>query len=130
MQFSYLLLGHTTVKMLQRLMTNIDLLIQTRKSFQACEAFNVHLTTKHLEQDSFPDQIKAAHFVLRQKFLNPILDRKAVKKFGSPMNAFISASNLDAYESCAKFDQKLFALYGIMKDSDADVDEEYESYSD
>jgi hypothetical protein len=114
--------------MLQRLMTNIDFLIQTRNHFKLIKHTNVHPTTKHQEQDSFPGQIKAAHFVLRQKFLNPILDKKAVKKFGGPMNAFISTSNLDAYDSGKKkvvqnFDRKLFVLYGIMKDSNADVDE-------
>ena len=107
-------------------MANIDLLDQTRKSFQDRKAFNIHPTTKHCQQDPFPDQIKAAHFIMRKKFLNPIPGRKTVEKFGDSRNAFISANNVDAYESGKKkvvqnFDRKLFALYGIMNQPNADV---------
>ena len=64
MIFNDIISGHTTVKMVQRLMANIEIFGSTRECFQAREAFSVHPTTKHKEQDPFPDQLKAAHFVL------------------------------------------------------------------
>jgi hypothetical protein len=76
--------------MLQRLMANIDMLIQTMKSFQAREAFNVHPTTKHTEQDPFPDQLKTAHFILRRRFFEHVPD---------PKKASISTNNIDCYAS-------------------------------
>jgi hypothetical protein len=86
--------------MLQRLMANIDMLIQTRKSFQAREAFNVHPTTKHTEQDPFPDQLKTAHFILRRRFFEYVPGRKTVEKFGDPKKASISGTNnIDCYAS-------------------------------
>ena len=76
--------------MLQRLMANIDLLNETRKSFQGCDAFNVHPTTKHTEQDPLPDQVKAAHFILRNQFLKYVQ--------GDIKNGLVSSNNVDAYE--------------------------------
>ena len=123
------------VKMMQRLMANIDLISQTRKTFQSREAFNVHPTTRHQEQNPFPDQIKAAHFILRKKFLNPSPGRRNVAKFGSEGNAYVSASNVDAYGSGKKkvlqnFERKLYSLYGIIKESAQGDDDDYESNSD
>ena len=43
------------------------------------DAFNVHTTTKHSEQDPFPDQIKATNFILQQKFLKSDKARKNVE---------------------------------------------------
>ena len=111
--------------MLQRLMANIDMLIQTRKSFQAREAFNVHPTTKHTEQDPFPDQLKAAHFILRRMFFEYVPGRKTVEKFGDPKKASISTNNIDCYASgkrkvVATFNRKLFNVYGIMNELDVD----------
>ena len=115
--------------MLQRLMANIDLLIQTRKSFQARDAFNVHPTTKHREQDPLPDQLKAAHFILRKWFFQCVPDRKTVEKFGDPKKASISANNIDCYEIgkmkvVASFNRKPFNIYGIMNELDDESDDE------
>lgn len=123
--------------MLQRLMANIDLLIQTRKSFQARDAFNVHPTTKHTEQDPLPDQLKTAHFILRRRFFQYIPGRKTVEKFGDPQKASISTNNIDCYEIgirkvVASFNRKLFNIYGIMNELDVDEsdDENVASESD
>ena len=75
----YILIGNTTRKMMERLIANIDMFGMTRKSFHSRDAFNIHPTTKHREQDPFPDQLKAAYFVLKNKSLKPYLERKAVK---------------------------------------------------
>ena len=123
--------------MLQRLMANIDLLIQTRKSFQARDAFNIHPTTKHTEQNPLPDQLKAAHFILRKRFFQCVPGRKTVEKFGDPKKASISANNIDCYEIgkmkvVASFNRKLFNIYGIMNELDVDEsdDENIASESD
>ncbi len=124
--------------MLQRLMANIDLLIETRKSFKACDAFNVHPTTKHMEQDPLPDQVKAAHFILRNKLLKCVPGRKSVQKFDDPKNGSVSSNNVDAYETgkkkvVATFNRKLFNIYGIIKEDPAvgaSDDKSCESLSD
>jgi hypothetical protein len=43
-------------------MANIDIIGKTREAFKSRDAFNVHCTTKHCEQDPIPDQLKAAKF--------------------------------------------------------------------
>ena len=124
--------------MLQRLMANIDLLIETRKSFQGRDAFNVHPTTKHTEQDPLPDQVKAAHFILRNQFLKYVPGRKSAKKCGDIKNGLVSSNNVDAYEAgkkkvVATFNRKLFNIFGINNEDQtvAVSDEEmYESDSD
>lgn len=111
-------------------MANIALLDQTRKSLR--NARNIHPTTKHCQQDGFPDQIKAVYFIRRKKFLSPMSGRKTVEKFGYSRNALISNSNADPYESGEKkvvrnFNSKLFALYAIMNERNAAVDSECSS---
>ena len=83
MIFNSIISGHTTVKMLQRLMANIEIFGLTRKCFQTREASNVHPATKHKEKDPFPNQLKAAHFVVQRKFVTPDL-RSKYEKFGGP----------------------------------------------
>jgi hypothetical protein len=51
------------------------------------------------EQDAFPDQLKAAHFVLERKFVTPDLTRSKVEKFGDPKKTHIPISNIDAYDA-------------------------------
>ena len=128
------IIGYTTVKMLQRLMANIDIFGSTRKCFQSREAFNVHFTTKHHEQDPFPDQLKVAHFVLQRKFLAPDVTRDKVEKFGDPKKACVSISNIDCYEARKKkvmdnFERKKFLLFGIISERSNGTDDD-ESDSD
>ena len=99
MIFNDIISGHTTVKMLQRLMAKIEIFGSTRKCFQAREAFNVHPTTKHKEQDPFPDQLKVGHFVLQRKFVTADLSRSKVGKFGEPKKTHIPTSNINVYDS-------------------------------
>ena len=94
-----IILGHTTVKVLQRLMANIEIFGSTRKCLQLMEAFNVHPTTKPKEQDPFPDQLKAAHFVLERLFVTPDLSRSKVVKFGDPKKSYIPISNIDVCDA-------------------------------
>ena len=61
--------GHTTVTMCKRLMGNIDLLKFVRKVYMGKEGFDMHSTSRHSEQSSFPDQIKGAWFCFEARFL-------------------------------------------------------------
>ena len=90
---------------------------------------------KHKEQDAFPDQLKAAHFVLQRKFVTPDLSRRKVEKFGEPKKTHIPISNIDAYDAGKRkvienFEQKKFSLYGIsilQNGSDKSDNEEMDS---
>ncbi len=121
--------------MLQRLMANIDIISKTREAFKSRDAFNVHYTTKHCEQDPLPDQLKAANFILRSRFLQPIPERKSVVKFGDAKMASVSSTNIDAYLTGKKkivenFDRKLFSLFGIMNENGMSIEEGENSGSD
>ena len=60
--------GHTTVKMCERVMGNIDLLKSISSAYKSPEGFDVHHTLQHSEQSPFPDQLKAAWFCLNKQF--------------------------------------------------------------
>ena len=60
--------GHTTVKMCERLMGNIDLMKSVLNTCKNPDSFDVHHTSRHSEQDPFPDQLKAAWFFLSKEF--------------------------------------------------------------
>ena len=63
--------GHTTVKMCERVMGNINLLKSIRSAYKSPESFDVHHTLQHSEQSPFPDQLKATWFCLnKQLFVN------------------------------------------------------------
>ena len=116
-------------------MANIDIIGKTREAFKSRDAFNVHCTTKHCEQDPIPDQLKAANFILRSRFLQPIPERKSVVKFKDPKMASISSTNIDAYHTGKKkvvenFDRKLFSLFGIMNGKRVNAQEGENSESD
>ena len=105
------------MQMLQRLMANLDLIGVVRGACHSREAFNIHPTSGHCEQDPFPDQIKAMRFILASKFLIPDTTRQAVEKYGS--SGSVSISNVDAYASGKKkvednFNRKLFSLFGVL----------------
>ena len=89
-------------------MANIDLFGVIRNAFHSHDAFNVHTTTKHSEQDPFPDQIKATHFILQRKFLKPDKARKNVEKFNDPRKGLVSNSNIDAYAAGKKKSSRNF----------------------
>jgi hypothetical protein len=62
----------------------------------------IPLYTKHTEQDPLPDQVKAAHVILRNKFLKCVPGRKGVQKFDDPKDGSVSSNNVDAYETWKK----------------------------
>lgn len=109
--------------MLQRLMGNVDMIGAARKAYHSREAFDVHPTTRHSEQDPFPDQIKAASFILKSKLLKPDTTRTTAQTYDGP--GLISAPNMDAYATGKKkvkdnFNRKLFSLYGVLNLEEAE----------
>lgn len=60
--------GHTTLSMCERLMANIYMLKLLRGAYMGKEGFDVHHTSRHSEQTSFPDQLKGAWFCLQKGF--------------------------------------------------------------
>jgi hypothetical protein len=56
--------------MCERLMANIQMIETVRKAFMSRDAFNVHPTTKHKEQDPFPDQLKGMWFCLKENMVS------------------------------------------------------------
>lgn len=88
------------MQMLQTLMANLHLIGVVRGAYHPGEPFNIHPTSRHCEQDPFPEQIKAMSFILASKFLNPDTTRQAVEKYGSSRS--VSISDVDAYTSARK----------------------------
>ena len=60
--------GHTTVRMCQRIMGNVDLMKSCRAAYKSKESFDVHHTTHHSVQSPFPDQLKAGWVCLSKQF--------------------------------------------------------------
>ena len=49
-------------------MGNLDVLGSTRATYASRQAFDHHVTKKHKEQSSLPDQIKGMWFCMRNEF--------------------------------------------------------------
>lgn len=58
----------TQLLLCQRLMAKIDMLKLVRAAYTGKEGFDVHHTSQHSEQTSYPDQLKGAWFCLRKGF--------------------------------------------------------------
>lgn len=63
-------LGHTSVKMCERIMSSIDLFKAVRKVYSSKQGFDEHTTQRHSVPNSFPDQLKGMWFCLRNGLLN------------------------------------------------------------
>lgn len=50
--------GHTTVRMCERLMCNIDVMKCIRRAYMEKDGFDVHHTSRHSVQSPLPDQMK------------------------------------------------------------------------
>lgn len=67
----FLFTGHSSVNMLKLLSANLEMITCVRNAFTVHEAFNVHPTTHHKEEDPFPDQLTGMWFCLSRKFFHP-----------------------------------------------------------
>lgn len=59
------------MNILKLLTVNLEAMGAVRQAFGGHEAFNVHPTTHHTEQDPFPDQLKGMWYCLREKLFQP-----------------------------------------------------------
>ena len=111
--------GHTTVVMCERVMGNLDLFRTVKKAYKARDSFNIHHTTRHSVQSSFPDQLKGSWFCLQQEFFK-CKGRKEVKCYppsGKDVPSGRLPANLtDVYEKgqrkiAAAFTQKRYESF-------------------
>ena len=97
-----------------------------RKAFGGREAFNVHPTTRHSEQDPFPDQLKGMWFCLQQKFFNPPEDRNFITQLTNQgeEKGKVSITLVDVYDKGkVKVTQnfghiKLFSTFNVISNND------------
>ena len=71
MLYTFTFVGHTSVKMCERLMGSIDLFKACRGAYTAKTGFDEHSTTRHSVADPFHDQKKGAWFCLQNHLLDP-----------------------------------------------------------
>jgi hypothetical protein len=105
-------------------MANIQMIETIRKAFMSHDAFNVHPTTKHKEQDPFPDQLKGMWFCLKENVVSCIEGRELVKSFpvdGSDAkevevpNKFSSVYHKGCEKVEKEFDRKLHESFPSVR---------------
>lgn len=124
-------LGHTSMEVLKLLTVNLDALGAIRNAFGAREAFNVHPTTHHSEEDPFPDQLKGMWFCLQQKFFDPPENRDYIPKLSNKGEVCgkVSITLVDVYKKgkskvSENFGHKLFYTFHILPDCENTVNHE------
>ena len=116
--------------MLKLLTANLEALTAVRRSFGGHEAFNVHPTSHHTEQDPFPDQLKGMWFCLQKKFFDPPEDQTFVPKLTNQgeEKGKVSTTLVDVYQQgkdkvTQNFGQKLFSVFKVLSDADMVVEQ-------
>ena len=111
-------LGHTSVQMCRRIMANLNTLGSIRSSYASPEAFDIHPTTKHTEQNSFPGQIKGMWFCVNNGFFKvsgstvpyhyplqgPVIEKKV-------SNIFLDVKEKGEEKLREKFESKLHECF-------------------
>ena len=98
-------------------MANIQLFGQIRKAYADKEAFDVHPTSKHKEQDSMPDQLKGMWFCLKERFVQPEKGNTTITKFNVQGRREGTIKSIrDVYQKGIekieqKFDQKMYECF-------------------
>ena len=110
--------GHTSVRMCKRLMANIQLFGQVRRAYADKEAFDVHTTSKHKEQDPIADQLKGMWFCIKEGFFQPQEDHTSVHKYNlqGKREGSVAKSLRDVFDKGIekikqKFDQKMYECF-------------------
>ena len=113
------------MNILKLLTVNLEALGAVRSAFGGHEAFNVHPTSHHTEQDPFPDQLKGMWFCLQQKFFDPSEDQNFVSRLTShgEEKGKVSTMLVDVYKQgkvkvTQNFGQKLFSVFKVLSDGD------------
>lgn len=128
--FVVVFLGHSSVNMLKLLTVNLEALGAVRGAFGGREAFNVHPTSQHTEQDPFPDQLKGMWFCLQKKFFDPPEDQSFIPQVSNQgqEKGKVSMTLVDVYKQgkvkvIQNFGQKLFSTFKVFSDADIVTDE-------
>ena len=125
------------MEVLKLLAANLDCLGAVRNAFGGHEAFNVHPTTHHSEQDPFPDQLQGMWFCLKQKFLDPPGDQDFIPKLSNKgeENGKVSNTLVDVYKKgkskvTENFGRKLYSTFHVLPEgenpSNHELDEDVE----
>ena len=110
---------------------------RVRSAFSGHEAFNVHHTSHHTEEDPFPDQLKGMWFCMHKKFFRPDNDCSTVKVISDTCEetGILPARLFDVYGKGKEkvklnFGRKLFDTFHVMSESNHAEDEDEETLSD
>ena len=115
--------GHTTVAMCQRLMANVDMLKLIRAAYVGKQGFDIHHSSRHSEQTSFPDQLKGAWFCLQKEFFKNAkrkdvecypLDNKGIAKGVLPSN-LINIDDKGKKKIKLTFKEKLYDCFPDLR---------------
>ena len=117
-------------------MWNLDALGAIRNAYGGREAFNVHPTSRHSEQDPFPDQLKGMWFCLKQGFFEPPADQDFIPKLSNKGEEIgrVSTTLVDVYKKgktkvAENFGRKLFNTFHVLPEGqpvDHELHEEVE----
>ena len=112
------------MNMLKLLSANLDTITKVRKVLACHEAFNVHPTTSHTEEDPFPDQLKGMWFCLKEQFFNQDDNTDSIRAITEKgeVKGKVSLTVVDVYEKgkakvVENFEQKMFMNYHIKSKS-------------
>ena len=108
---------------------------RVRSAFSGHEAFNVHHTSHHTEEDPLPDQLKEMWFCMHKKFFRPDSDCSTVKVISDTCEetGILPSRLFDVYgkgKVKLNFGRKFFDSFHIMSESNHAGDEVEETLSD
>ena len=99
-------------------MANVQLFGQVRRAYADKQAFDVHVTSKHKEQDPFPDQLKGMWFCLKERFFQAQKDNTSIHKYNAQEqhDGSITQNPRDVFEKGIekieqKFDKKMYECF-------------------
>lgn len=104
-------------------MANVDMLKLIRAAYVGKQGFDVHHSSRHSEQTSFPDQLKGAWFCLQKEFFKNAqrkdvecypLDNKGIAKGVLPSN-LINIDDKGKKKIKLTFNEKLYDCFPDLR---------------
>ena len=120
------------MNILKLLTVNLEAMGAVRQAFGGHEAFNVHPTTHHTEQDPFPDQLKGMWYCLREKLFQPQSgeDTNSIRRIttGGEVSGKVPMALVDVYQKGKEkvkqnFGQKLFNTFHVWSENTGTTNE-------
>ncbi|CAH1248585.1 Hypp8272 [Branchiostoma lanceolatum] len=111
--------GQTTLKTLQRLNVNLQLIGSARASYKSRSGFDIHNTKRHSEPSPLRDQVLVCLFCLQEQFFKYDKERRKPKVYPlsqSGSQKFVPNDRCDVYmKGCDKvrsnFDRKMYDIF-------------------